>query len=328
MATEQDVLGALPTQAPPTPPEIHTFTLDRQAANPDQVPEGFTLAREADATYLNDALDAVRAAVNAQLDAADEAVLATDPVVAHFRGVVRPALVTVLAELDAREKAHLADARRARLTKEGREEEDRQLSAARAARLDAAVAPLLERLDELEADASDELAAANGLAVDAHHDDVALKLAATLSHVTVAHGLPLIARFIKDAVNEPGLAYAALPFLRSLFDREGTAWTRHVDLLRATRACEAIIQASSARAAKPAAAKVEAVKRVRWQLQEMVVAVKEPDRHARTALLNAVDGDGRLVLFPDDPAPAPRPRENLKDLPPGRPFRRITRSRS
>ena len=135
------------------------------------------------------------------------------------------------------------------------------------------------------------------------------------------------------AQSEPALAYAVLPYLRSMFDRPGTDWTRHVDLMRAVNACQAIVKASSASQVTTARAKLEQVQRARWQLREMLIAVKEPDRRARTALLNAVDGDGRLVLFPDEPVePVAEPRErdstSLANLPPGHPFRRITRRKS
>jgi len=319
MATEQDVMSALPT-APPTPDSIHTFSWGRPG-DPSKVPEGFTLAREADGAYLDDVLDAARGAVTELLDAADDAVLAPDPAVAHLRGAVRPLVLPLIAEWDAKSRAHLADPERRWLSRDGLVNADRKFAAAREAALAETEAKLVAQLDALEEQASADFAAANVIAVEARHDDTALKFAAMLSHITVAHGLPVIASFIRDALGDPALAYAALPYLRSLFDREGTEWTRNSELLRATRACEKIVEASSARRAKPAAAKRERVQRARWELSQVLAAARELDPGARSSALGAVDSDGRFVLFPDEPAPPP-PRPGARNLNSPRPFRR------
>src|SRR5205085_11242843 len=120
MATEQEVMGALPA-APPIPDAIHTFSPTGEPGDPAKVPAGFTLAREADATYLDDALAAVRVASAELLSDAAEAVLRPDAGLAHVRGAVRPAILPVIDEWDAKATAHLADPDRRWLSPEGRQ---------------------------------------------------------------------------------------------------------------------------------------------------------------------------------------------------------------
>src|SRR2546426_278674 len=94
-----------------------------------------------------------------------------------------------------------------------------------------------------------------------------------------------------------------------------TPWLRPASpgARRATRGCEQIIEATAASRAKPAAATLERIQRTRWELSQVMAALRDADPGARASALNSRDGDDRFVLFPDDPAP-PAPKPGSRNL--------------
>ncbi len=309
-----DVNAMVPTPAPSAPPDsISTFVWDsprpEERTKPDQVPEGFTLAHEADATYLDDVFEDVKSQL-AEWDTEDDrALFAPDPHLAYLRGTVRPRLQPLLEKWDALAKTHFSDPNRRLYTEEGqRVAEETFMEAARADRAEVEQA-LATELDRLEDEAAAVVNQTSGIHVTAKHDGTALQLSTMLSRMTPAHGLPVLASFIRDAIKERGAAYAVLPVLRSMYDGMPGAeqWTRHVGLLRACNALKAIIDAVPGSA--PAKARLERIQRTRGDLIQ-VLASARGDRQA----MRMIDNEGRLVLFPD--APTPRPREPEPEPPP------------
>lgn len=307
--------------APPLPDKISTFTLDGPI-EPDRVPEGFTLEHAADAGLLDGVLEEASAFMRDALDAADEAVLAPDAELAHLRGSVRPALLPLMQQWEEKDRARLADPGRRWLTREGQAEADAQFTRDRDTAFGRLEAPLAAELGRIEARAAEALAAARApMARPAHHDQ-ALRLAASLSHMTPAHGLPVLAEFLKDGLEDPALLFAALPFLRSMYDREGSQWTRHVGLLRAATTCQKVVEAFAARRARPAEARLERVSRTRWELGQAMAAASNPDPKLRAGAFAAVDQEDRPVLFPDAPVPKPTLRTSAPTT--LREFRRLS----
>jgi hypothetical protein len=226
-----------------------------------------------------------------------------------------------LKEYDAKLAALLADPRLHFLSHAGIEDRDRTFYAERHAAIDKLAADLSARLDKAAAQIESEGDAALTFEVTRDDRAEALQLMEVLEKVGPAHGITLAVEFLNDG-NKAAI-YELLPMLRSLFDREGSTWTRNESLLRVIRGAEALL--SNPVATQLFQARRERIERARWEIAQLVAAAKDRDAAARKQVFEMKDGDGKLAYLPDEPV-VPRP-ESIWPLRRGAKRRSISQTR-
>jgi hypothetical protein len=160
-----------------------------------------------------------------------------------------------------------------------------QIATERAKAMEAAIQPLRERLDAADARFAAMQAPSR---LDAEDLRVTTELAHQLAVLMPAHGLPLVAFQLRDAVaaGKMGFVSALLPLLKSLYERPGQPYERSTDLYtligRCERLCEWRVKVAGKRRAE--------IQRSRWALDELS---KNP-----IAALRIERGDGRFLFFP------------------------------
>jgi hypothetical protein len=292
-----------PTGVTATPVHAHAIAEggapDQRGGDVGAIPQGFALPAD------DGGFEAALAETKRVLDAVARAVedRGPDPDLAQFRGSVRPAVEDTVAMWDERAKAHYADPARSRFKDEALQEMDREFQARRQAAMDQLRDKLAASLSALENAKYDR---APAMRIAPEHDDKALRLAAELSHLSPATGLGRIGEFLGECAEDPALAFVGRRFLREIFQRPGTPWTRNTDLYRALAALDGIVAASDRLSTGGEA--LAGISATRTELTYFFDALNDPIA-GRFALGMQASGTGRVgdapAFFSDPPTTAP-----------------------
>ncbi len=271
---------------------------DQRGGDVGAIPAGFALPTD-DVAEFEAALVEIRRVLDRVSSAVEER--GPDRDLARFRGSIRPAVETTVQMWDERAKSHYADPARNRFKAEALQQEDRAFEERRAAALDALQVKLAQELTALE---SARYERAPGIEIEREHDDKALRLAAELSHLSPATGLSRVGEFLHEAIEDPALAFVGRRFLREIFQRPGTPWTRNAELYRCLTALDQIVEAHSA----VGGSQTEDIGSTRTELDRFFDALRDPVA-GRFALGIKASGTGRAgdapAFFPDEQVAAP-----------------------
>jgi len=172
-----------------------------------------------------------------------------DPGLINVRNAIRAEYQAAADDWAARKKAYYEGPNRKRYSKEGRDAADQEFESQLAADRIALRDRLGKRLDVVEQAIRTRLDHANVVSVGEGEEGAAVLFAAKLSHVTPRHGGAVLADFVLAATENPGLAYEALPLLRSAHDQG--PWQGDYSLALAIETLQRVVEArpGAARAA-------------------------------------------------------------------------------
>lgn len=124
----------------------------------------------------------------------------------------------------------------------------------------------------------------------------AIVLADQLARLTPAHGLPRVAKALRDAVKTGaiGPVRALGPVLKSLVERPGTGYHSSAELLGLIQKSEALLRGWQVEVGERRLAQLQ---HARWQFEELKQAALETDGQLEQSMtFRMLDGDGRSML--------------------------------